>query len=71
MFIKAVVAYVGNKIGLKACESKNKRESEPWWKRRIKVPKNGVKKHINILECPQSGEIKRKENIRNLKGSIT
>ena len=32
IFIKAFRVYVGKKIGLKACGSKNKKESEPWWK---------------------------------------
>ena len=34
ILIKAVIVYVGRKIGLKGCGSKN--EKEPWWKRRIK-----------------------------------
>ena len=36
ILIKAVIVYVGKKIGLKACGSKNKKESKHWWKRRIK-----------------------------------
>ena len=32
ILIKAVIVYVGKKIGLKACVSKNKNELEPWWK---------------------------------------
>ena len=32
ILIKAVIVYVGKKIGLKACRSKNKKESEPWRK---------------------------------------
>ena len=36
VLIKEVIVYLGKKIGLKACVSKNKKESEPWWKRRIK-----------------------------------
>ena len=36
ILIKAVIVYVGKQIGLKACGSNNKKESEPWWKRRIK-----------------------------------
>ena len=36
ILIKAVIAYVGKKIGFKACGSKNKNESEAWWKRRMK-----------------------------------
>ena len=35
ILIKAVIVY----IGPKACGSKNKNESEPWWKRRIKNDK--------------------------------
>ena len=53
ILIKAVIVYVGKKIGLKACRRKNKKESEPWWKRRIKK------------------SIRKKKNMRNLKGSIT
>ena len=54
------------KIGLKACGSKNKKESEPWWKRRIKKSINKVRKHINISERHQRGEIRRKENYEGL-----
>ena len=50
ILIKAVIVCVGKKIGLKACGSKNKKESEPWWKRRIKKLINKVRKHINILD---------------------
>ena len=33
------MVYVGKKIGLKAYGNKINKESDPWWKRRIK--KNG------------------------------
>lgn len=36
ILIKAVIVYVGKLIGLKARESKNKKESEPCWKKKIK-----------------------------------
>ena len=62
---KAVIVYVGKKIGLKACGSKNKKESEPWWKRGKKSI-NKVRKHINILEGHQRGEIWRKEKYEEL-----
>ena len=29
ILIKAIIVFVGKKIGLKACESKNKKESKP------------------------------------------
>ena len=67
ILIKAVIVYVGKRIGLKACGSKNKKEPEPWWKRRIKKWINKVKKHINILESHQRVEIKRKEKYEELK----
>ena len=72
-FDKTVVEYVGNKISIKACESKNKKESKPCRKRRIeKKKKNEVRKHINILDCHQRGEIRGGEkNMRSLKGKIT
>ena len=38
ILIKAVTIYVGKKISLKACRSKNKKESEPWWKKGLKNP---------------------------------
>ena len=59
-FDKTVVEYVGNKISIKACESKNKKESKPCRKRRIekKKKKNEVRKHINILDFHQRGEIR-------------
>ena len=64
--IKAVIVYVGEKIGLKAYGSKNKKESEPWWKRRIKKSINKLRKQINILERHHRGEIKRKEKCEEL-----
>ena len=64
--IKAVIVYVGKKIGLTACGSKIKKESEPWWKRRIKKSINKLRKHINILERHQRGEIKRKKKYEEL-----
>ena len=36
ILIKVLIFYVRKKFSLKACGSKNKKESEPWWKRRIK-----------------------------------
>ena len=39
ILIKAAIVYVEKKIDLKACRSKNKKELEPWWKRRIKKKK--------------------------------
>ena len=36
ILIKVFIVCVEKKIGLKDCESKNKKELEPWWKRRIK-----------------------------------
>ena len=59
ILIKAVIVYVGKKIGLKTCGSKNKKESKPWWKRSIKKLINKVTKHTNILERHQRGEIRR------------
>ena len=67
ILIKAVIVYVGKKIDLKACGSKNKKESEPWWRRRIKKSVNKVRKHINISEHHQRGEVKRKEKYEQLK----
>ena len=66
ILIKAVIVYIGKEIDLKASGSENKKESESWWKRRIKKQINKVRKHINIKECHQR-EVRRKENIRNLK----
>ena len=66
ILIKAVIVYIGKEIDLKASGSENKKESESWWKRRIKKYINKVRKHINIKECHQR-EVRRKENIRNLK----
>ena len=36
VLIKAVIVYVGKKIDLKACGSKNKKQSEPCWKKNDK-----------------------------------
>ena len=59
--IKEIIAYIGKKIGLKSCGNKNKKDSEQWWKRRIKKSINKVRKHTNILEHHQRGEVKMKE----------
>ena len=45
--------------------SKNKKEFEFWWKRRIKKSINKVREHINILESHQ-GEIRKKEKYEKL-----
>ena len=63
---KAVTVYAEKKIGPKACESKNKQEREPQWKKRIKKSVNKVRKHINILERHQRGDIRRKEKYEEL-----
>ena len=57
ILIEAVLVYVGKIICLEACESKNKKELESWWKRKIK--KNGFKKHIKY--CKTSPERRGKE----------
>ena len=44
ILIKAVKVYVGKKIDIKVCGSKNKKESELRWKRRIKKSINKVRK---------------------------
>ena len=36
ILIKAVIVYIGKEIDLKASGSENNKESESWWKRRIK-----------------------------------
>ena len=41
ILIKAVIVHVRKQIG-----SKNKKESEPWWKRRIKKSINKVKEEL-------------------------
>ena len=61
ILIKAVIVHVGKKIGLKACGSKNKKESEHWWKRRVKKLINKIRKHT------KRGEIRRKEKYEELK----
>ena len=59
ILIKAVIVSVRKKIDLKACGSKDEKELEPWWKRRIKKLINRVRKDINILERHQREEIRR------------
>ena len=66
ILIKLVIIYVGKKTGLQAYESKNKKEKEPWWKRRIKKTINEVRKHINTWERHQRGEIRRNEKYEEL-----
>ena len=54
IFKKTVIVYVGKKIGLKACGSKNKKESEPWWKRRInKIDKQSQEAHKHLRTSPK------------------
>ena len=66
ILIKAVIVYVGKKIGLKACESKNKNEFKPWRKRRIKRTINEIRKQVNILESHQRGKIRRTKKYEEL-----
>ena len=66
ILIKAVIVYVGKKIDFKACGSKKKKESDPWWERRIKKLISKVRKYINIVEHHQRVEIRRKENYEEL-----
>ena len=63
---KAVIVYVGKKIGLKACGNNKKKGIRAWWKRRIKKSINNVKKHIKISERHQRGEIRRQEKYDEL-----
>ena len=54
ILIKAVIVYIGKKISLEACGSKNKnlkkkkKKMEPWWKKRIKEFINKLRKLKNI-----------------------
>ena len=66
ILLKSVIVYVRKRTGLKTCGSTNKKESEPWWKRRIKKTINEVRKHINTLERQQRGEVRRKEKYQEL-----
>ena len=50
ILIKAVIVYVGKKIGHKACGSKYEKELGPWWEIKIKKSINKVRKNVNILE---------------------
>ena len=72
ILIKAVIVYVGKKIGLKTCRSKNKKESDrnpernTLVEKRVKKSTNKTRKHMNILERHQRGEIRRKETYEGL-----
>ena len=55
ILIKSVTVYVG------ACGNKNEKESEPWWKRRIKTSINKVRKIINISKRHQRGETRKEK----------
>ena len=61
ILIKSITVYVGKKIGIKACGNKNEKESEPWWKRRIKTSINKVRKIINISKRHQRGETRKEK----------
>ena len=49
ILIKTVIVYIGIKIDLEDCGSKNENKSESWWKRKIKKSINKVRKHINLV----------------------
>ena len=72
ILIKAVIVYVGKKIGLKTCRSKNKKESDrnpernTLVEKRVKKSTNKTRKHMKILERHQRGEIRRKETYEGL-----
>ena len=62
---KAVTVYVGKKIGLKACGSKNKKEFEPGGKRKIKKLINKLTKHKHSRKSPK----KRDKEERKIRGT--
>ena len=73
IMIKAAVVFVGKKIDLNACGSKNKKELETWWKRGIEQAITYVRKHINILDrmSPERRDKEERKNVRSLKGRIS
>ena len=64
--IAAVATYVGQKVGLKTKDNRPERNTEPFWKRRIRENINEIRKHINILERHKRNEIRKKEKYNSL-----
>ena len=61
-----MATYVGQKVGLKAKDNRPERNTEPFWKRRIREKINEIRKHINILERHKRNEIRKKEKYNSL-----
>ncbi|XP_063599202.1 uncharacterized protein LOC134775604 [Penaeus indicus] len=57
---------IGRKLGLKPYRKRANGMKEPWWKRRIKVSIKEIRKHINILERKERGDLKRMEKYKEL-----
>ncbi|XP_063598714.1 uncharacterized protein LOC134775182 [Penaeus indicus] len=64
--IKACTILIGRKVGLKPYRKRANEMKEPWWKRRIKVSIKEIRKHINILERKERGDLKRMEKYKQL-----
>ena len=63
--LKAVRSVVAEKIRLKEVIEQTK-QKEPWWKRRLDMDLNRLRKDINILERKKRGEIRKEGKYKRL-----
>ena len=54
--IFAVSVYVAKKLGIRSSSAGKKDTKEPWWKRRMKLSINEIRKHINMFERKKNSE---------------
>ena len=63
---RLIAAVATQKVGLKAKDNRPERNTEPFWKRRIREKINEIRKHFNILERHKRNEIRKKEKYNSL-----
>ena len=62
--IKACAIFIGRKVYPKPNQRRGNTVKEPWWKIKIQQSIQELRKHINILEWKERGEIKKKKKHR-------
>ena len=62
--IKAYAIFIGRKVYPKPNQRRGNTVKEPWWKIKIQQSIQELRKHINILEWKERGEIKKKKKYR-------
>ena len=64
--IKACSIYVGEAVGRKPVQMRQRNTKEPWWKRRIQSSMTEIRRHINLLERKKKGDLKKDVKYRIL-----